>query len=197
MTADQKRKKLRRDLRLARQSLSPRQQRVAAENLTRRLCIHPLFIRSGRIGLYLANDGEIDPAGIARAALKYNKKVFLPVLNPVHKGHLLFLPWTPTTPMRKNRFGIMEPDIRQIKPRPAWVPDLVLMPLTGFDSKGNRLGMGGGFYDRSFNFKRHLTHNAPPVLVGLAHECQKVGSIPVASWDVPVHAVFTDKNTYP
>ncbi len=197
MPADQKRKKMRQKLRQTRRSLSTQQQRAAAEKLTRRLCAGPLFLRSKHIGLYIVNDGEIDPVGIARKAWQCNKKVYLPVLHPVKKGYLLFLPWTPSTPLRRNRLGILEPDIRQVKPRPVWALDLVLMPLTGFDRKGNRLGMGGGFYDRTFSFKQHLPGNVPPVLVGLAHECQKVRKVPMAGWDVPTHAIFTDSATYP
>ncbi|MGY0220041.1 5-formyltetrahydrofolate cyclo-ligase [Endozoicomonadaceae bacterium StTr2] len=194
---NQKRKELRQKLRTARRSLTREQQHKAAHNLTRRFCSDPAFMRSNHIGLYLVNDGEINPIEIAKKALACGKKVYLPVLHPFRKGHLLFLPWTPSTPMRRNRFGILEPDLRSVKPRPVWSLDLVLMPLTGFDKKGNRLGMGGGFYDRTFSFKQQTSSQSTPVLIGLAHECQKVSRLPVSSWDVPTHAIYTDVSIYP
>ena len=62
---------------------------------------------------------------------------------------------------------------------------LVFMPLVGFDILGGRLGMGGGYYDKTFATRESL-------LVGLAHDCQKVDSLPIESWDVPLDAIATD-----
>ena len=72
---------------------------------------------------------------------------------------------------------------------------LVLLPLVAFDAKGNRMGMGGGYYDRAFEFKQK-TLSYLPRLIGLAHELQKKEQLPTESWDIPLFAIFTDKKIY-
>lgn len=69
------------------------------------------------------------------------------------------------------------------------------MPLVGFDATGNRLGMGGGFYDRSFAFKR-IQPQQRPLLIGLAHSFQQLPQLPVASWDTPVDMVVTERAVF-
>lgn len=93
-----------------------------------------------------------------------------------------------------NRFGIPEPR-RSQRRLPPWLLQLVLMPLVGFDKRGGRLGMGGGFYDTTFAFK-HQKMGARPTLIGLAHACQEVESLPLAHWDVPLNAIATDKHCF-
>ena len=66
------------------------------------------------------------------------------------------------------------------------------MPLVGFDEQGTRLGMGGGFYDRSFAFRRQRRHWTGPQLLGLAHGCQKVSQLPTAPWDIPLDGIASD-----
>jgi 5-formyltetrahydrofolate cyclo-ligase len=70
--------------------------------------------------------------------------------------------------------------------------DLVLTPLVGFDHKGNRLGMGGGYYDRSFAFLLRRQNWKKPRLVGLAYDFQQLDKLPAKNWDVPLTAVATD-----
>jgi hypothetical protein len=97
---------------------------------------------------------------------------------------------------RPNRFRIPEPRIDARKQRKIWALDLILMPLVGFDDKGGRLGMGGGFYDRSLAYQARRKAWQKPVLLGLAHECQKVEKLAVASWDVPLQGTVSDKRWY-
>ena len=70
------------------------------------------------------------------------------------------------------------------------------MPLVGFDPEGGRLGMGGGFYDRSLAYRNRHAYCRKPALLGLAHECQKVDRLALASWDVPLEATVTDRAWY-
>jgi len=95
-----------------------------------------------------------------------------------------------------NRFNIPEPVVRHdrlIAPRDL---DLVILPLLGFDHDCNRIGMGGGFYDRTFAFMHRLNHIAGPYLLGLAHEIQRVEVLVMQRWDIPLDAVATEQRIY-
>lgn len=187
---------LRRQLRLARRALSPAQQRAAASGLYRQLAQHPLFRRARHLALYLPNDGEIDPRPLLRAAQRRGKAIYLPVLSAWPRTRMNFQRLHLHDRLAANRFRIDEPRANRARQRPAWALDLVLLPLVGFDENGGRLGMGGGFYDRALAY-RHLRKNwHKPTLLGLAHECQKVSRLELASWDVPVKAVVTDAGWY-
>lgn len=187
---------LRRQLRQARRQLSPFQQRRAAKNLYRQLAQHPLFRRARHIALYLPNDGEIDPRALLLEAQRRGKTTYLPVLNAWPRTRMAFQRIMPNEQLKPNRFGIAEPAFRPARQRPIWTLDLVLMPLVGFDEQGGRLGMGGGFYDRSLAYRSRRKNGHKPTLLGLAHECQKVDRLPLASWDVPLQATVTDQGWY-
>ena len=186
---------LRKHLREKRQALSPQQQQDAADNLAVNLLGHPALRRARHIAVYLPNDGEIDPSVYVSLARQRGLHFYLPVLHPVHTGRLVFSPFTDDTPLMPNRFGIPEPAFSDGLKRPPWALDAVLFPLVGFDDAGGRLGMGGGFYDRTFAFTRQRPRLAPK-LIGLAHECQRVSELPTASWDVPLHSITTDERRY-
>ncbi|WP_226504056.1 5-formyltetrahydrofolate cyclo-ligase [Pseudomonas sp. MWU16-30317] len=187
---------LRRQLRDARRALTPVQQRRAALDLYRQLAQHPLFRRSRHVSLYLPNDAEIDPRLLLRAAQRRGKHTYLPVLNDWPRTRMVFQRVLPGEKLRPNRFGIAEPHIDRAKQRKVWALDLVLLPLVGFDEAGGRLGMGGGFYDRSLAYRGRRSAWQKPVLLGLAHECQKVEKLSQASWDVPLQGTLTDKGWY-
>ena len=150
----------------------------------------PLYLKARRVALYLAADGEIDPVLLAMDALRRNKQIYLPVLHPLTGDRMLFVAWNQATRLRRNRFGIPQPATLAGLVSP-WQLDLVLTPLVAFDDQGGRLGMGGGFYDRTF--ATDLTARWPrcPHLAGLAHGFQRVEALPGRPWDVPLDAVFT------
>ncbi len=187
---------LRRKLRHARRQLTPAQQRLAARRLYRQLAQHPRFRRAQHIALYLPNDGEIDPHLLLQAAQRRGKATYLPVLNPWPRTRMVFQRIEPGEQLRRNRFGILEPVIRTARQRRVWALDLLLMPLVGFDGKGGRLGMGGGFYDRSLAYRAMRKKSHKPTLLGLAHECQRVDRLPLESWDVALQATVTDQGWY-
>ncbi|HKK56189.1 5-formyltetrahydrofolate cyclo-ligase [Marinobacter sp.] len=186
---------LRRQLRDKRNALTLQQQQDAADNLAVNLLGHPDLRRARQVAVYLPNDGEIDPSVYVSLAKRRGLRLYLPVLHPIHAGRLVFSPFTDDTPLARNRFGIPEPAFSDGLKRPPWALDAVLFPLVGFDEAGGRLGMGAGFYDRTFAFTRHRPRLAPK-LIGLAHECQKVSVIPTQSWDVPLHSIVTDVQRY-
>lgn len=186
------RRELRRELRAARRALSPLQQRHASRQLFRRLAQHPLFRRSRHIAFYLANDGEIDPALLLMHAQRLGKICYVPVLRRWPSTRMGFQRLTADQRWRSNRFGIAEPEANPRLQTAPWRLDLIMMPLVGFDAQGNRLGMGGGFYDRALAYRLRRRTWTAPRLLGLAHDCQKVPALPVASWDIPLDAIMTD-----
>ena len=177
-------------MRQARRALTPQQQLEAAEALYYRFRTSPLFLSRHRIGIYLANDGEIDPIFLSQSLLKLNKSLFLPCLDPLGVNRLSFSPFKSNTTLRPNKYGILEPVWH--KKISATSLDLVFLPLVAFDRTGNRLGMGGGFYDRTFAFKRQA-NKLGPKLVGLAHECQKIDRLEAQNWDIPLDAILTNQ----
>ena len=193
---DLSRPTLRRQLRQARRQLSPTQQRLAARDLYRQLAQHPAFRRARHIAFYLPNDGEIDPRPLMLEAQRRGKATYLPVLNAWPRTRMVFQRIMPNERLRPNRFGIAEPAFRPNRQRRIWTLDLVLMPLVGFDEHGGRLGMGGGFYDRSLAYRGRRKNGHKPTLLGLAHECQKVDRLPLEPWDVSLQATVTDKSWY-
>ena len=190
------RPQLRRLLRHNRRALSPAEQRQAAQGVYRQLAQNLLFRRARHVSLYLPMDGEIDPCLLLRAAQKRGKATYLPVLSAWPRTKMVFQRVHPGEKFKPNRFRIPEPRINAKRQRKIWTLDLVLMPLVGFDPQGGRLGMGGGFYDRSLAYLARRKTWRKPVLLGLAHECQKVGKLAVASWDVPLAGTVTDKRWY-
>jgi 5-formyltetrahydrofolate cyclo-ligase len=187
---------LRRQLRQARRQLSPTQQRRAARNLYGQLAQHPIFRRARHIAFYLPNDGEIDPRPLMLEAQRRGKATYLPVLNAWPRTRMVFQRLMPNERLAPNRFGIAEPAFRPNRQRRIWTLDLVLMPLVGFDEDGGRLGMGGGFYDRSLAYRGRRKNGHKPTLLGLAHECQKVDRLPLEPWDVSLQATVTDQSWY-
>ncbi|MEE9253872.1 MAG: 5-formyltetrahydrofolate cyclo-ligase [Pseudomonadales bacterium] len=189
MTPESKRS-LRSQFRNRRHALSPGEQQYAAAALKRNLVCTPEILCAARIAFYVAQDGEIDPADLMTWCLKANKRCYLPVLAPGHhEGFLWFGRARLGDALKPNRFGIPEP-VRSIERRlNPWTLDVVLVPLVAFDERGHRLGMGGGFYDRSLEFAQAFRR---PWLVGLAHGCQRTRSLPADAWDIPLDAIATD-----
>lgn len=184
---------LRKTIRNKRQQLSNAQQKAASEQLVDRLANHPAFQAANKVALYLANDAELDLTPLIKWCWHQHKQVYLPVLHPFSSGNLLFLQYQKTTKMQKNTFGILEPKLDVTKVCPLGQLDIICTPLVAFDTTGARLGMGGGFYDRTLaNWQKY------PSLypIGLAHDCQLVEKVPVEDWDVPLPEVITPTKSF-
>jgi 5-formyltetrahydrofolate cyclo-ligase len=188
LTSASGKRELRRVMRARRRRLSPAQQRRAADQVARRLAQRPWFSNARSVACYIAADGEIDPLPLLHRALAAGKRVYLPVLE--RGARLRFAEYRNGARMRRNRFGIPEPTGRR-HCRPQQL-DLVLLPLVAFDRRGARLGMGGGFYDRTFAFLR-AGGRRKPRLLGLAHHFQEVAQLPLEPWDVPLAAIVTER----
>ena len=191
------RNQLRKKVRDLRRNLSPEQQKAASHLLLGRIRQRLDFIRAKHIALYLPNDGEIDPQPLIRLCWKLGKTVYLPVLHPVAHNRLWFVPYHSNSEMITNVYGIKEPKLIASQRRNAWALSLVFLPLVAFDPQGNRMGMGGGYYDRTFDFKAKNRGLHGPDLIGLAHDLQKVKKLPVENWDIPLRSIITDSSSYP
>ena len=199
----QTRAQLRRELREARRELTNEQHEDAARQIASRLRTLPFLDNSTTTAGYLVNDGEVNLTYYIDYIWQTSgaKQFALPVLHPVCKGHLLFLSYTPHSQLVKNKYNIEEPVLSCENVIPVRQCDVILMPLVGFDVSGNRLGMGGGYYDRTLSFtQREQDAHSPsggkaPKLVGIAHDIQEVDTLPIAPWDVPLDAIVTPSRT--
>ncbi|MBT3197967.1 MAG: 5-formyltetrahydrofolate cyclo-ligase [Gammaproteobacteria bacterium] len=187
------RARLRASIRQQRTALSDAEHQLHADQLYQHLVPHKLFQRSRRIAGFIANDGEIDPQPLLNHALERGYHCFLPVLNQLHGNRLWFAPLRDDTPLASNRYGIPEPPLFPPQPTPAWSIDLVLTPLVAFDQLGGRIGMGGGFYDRTFNHPKRSLNRQRPFLLGLAHAFQQVDRVELNPWDVMLDGIATEE----
>ncbi|MBI5041761.1 MAG: 5-formyltetrahydrofolate cyclo-ligase [Gammaproteobacteria bacterium] len=183
-------------MRAARRALTEHERWQCAHDCARHLLNHHAFRNARRIAAYLPADGELDTAPLIERAWEMGKRVYLPVLLPHGENRLWFARYTPDTHLVDNRFGIPEPARAAHTRASPLALDLVLTPLVAFDAHGHRLGMGGGFYDRSFAYLRHHTRWLRPRLIGLAYDFQRHARLPSQPWDVPLHAVVTDRHLY-
>ncbi len=161
----------------------------ASTKIAAHFCQTEAFGRSQHIAAYFSVKGEIDPSQIMTIAWQHNKNIYVPSLS-TETRLLTFPQYQVGDPLEKNRYGIDE--LANSK-RKAILPeelDIVLLPIVAFDNKGNRVGMGAGFYDYTFQDR------PGPLLIGIAHEFQKVDSIPADPWDIPLHGVVTEKDFY-
>lgn len=184
---------LRSFLREKRQELGPEQQEAASVALFDLLRNQDFFRVAQRIAFYQVADGEIDPRMLLDLALSEGKSCFLPVIQQDNPEFISFAPYDADTELVPNKWGIAEPPASEIISPTNF--DVVFVPLVVFSKDCFRLGMGKGFYDRTFSFKI-LNRRSSPMLVGLAHENQLVDSFPVESWDVRLDAVATEKKIY-
>lgn len=171
-----------------------RQNNQAIVNQVKRL---PSFLNAKNIAIYVDAQGEVETQTLIKFALKTKKRVFLPVLDPFNKRHMHFIRYTARSPLVKNRFKMLEPKLSLRGRMPKRCLSTVLCPLVAFDENCQRMGMGGGFYDRYFAFKnKQLGAKRPPKLVGLAYDFQKIEEIAAQPWDVAMHAIVSDKKVY-
>lgn len=189
-------KALRRKLRKLRRSLSNAEQQKASRNLTTQVYRSRLLLKHRFIALYLGSDGELNPEILIKQLWRQKKQVYLPVIHPFSSNRLFFCRIQPNTKLNKNKFGILEPNFKTSLRIPRQFLSLVLMPLVAFDAAGNRMGMGGGFYDRSFAYKADKTKKSKPALVGIAHSFQEQASLPIEPWDIPLEGILTEKDYY-
>ena len=143
-----------------------------------------------RLAAFIAADAELDPGPMIALARARGRAVYLPTLRPPPHRTLAFVRAEAGAELRPNRYGIPEPSGGpEVDPR---FLDLVLVPVVGFDGAGNRLGMGAGYYDRTFAFRGARREWRGPRLIGVAYDCQEVDAIDARDWDVPLDGIVTE-----
>ena len=180
------RNQLRQQIRKTRANLTALQQQQAENSITQQALALIEERNAQHIALYVSFDGEISTDKLIKTLWAQDKHVYLPALHPFNPNHLLFLRYLPDTPMLKNKFGIWEPKLNVQNVLPLDELDILFTPLVAFDKEGNRLGMGGGFYDRTLQ----NWQNSSFITVGLAHQCQQVEQLPTEAWDVPLYRIL-------
>lgn len=182
------RQHLRLELRARRAALPPGERLAAADAVARHLSAEPELREPGYVGGYWAVGGEV-PLHAVQLRLAPGQLWCLPVVQ--EDGSLRFAPWRAGDPLANNRFGIPEPAVEPASTLAPEALSLVLVPLLGWDREGHRLGMGGGYYDRSFAFRRERP--GPPWLVGVAYGCQELPGLDAEPWDVGLDALATER----
>ena len=178
----------RQTLRQRRQAISPSERIQRDADISQHLHNCALALRCRHIAGYLANDGEPSNDAFIKRCWQQDRAYYLPI---VKNKTLLFARYKPNEPLVSNKYSIKEPLPSILLP--AKFLSAILVPLVGYDLKGNRLGMGGGFYDRALSFVRRLPCQKRPLLIGIAYGCQRVKHINKQPWDVPLDAVINEK----
>lgn len=185
---------IRQTLRNKRKALSLQHQELHAQKAFNvfKEWLQSKYPQPSKIAFFLSQDGELNTHPCIEYLFNETQhQVYLPVLQTRTDLHMAFAHYHSQSTMVTNKFGIKEPKESHNKHFSGEDMDIVMMPLVGFDNHGNRLGMGGGYYDRTFEFK--LNRNiCSPKLIGWAHQCQQLETLPHYSWDVPLDGIITE-----
>ncbi|HAT1757502.1 TPA: 5-formyltetrahydrofolate cyclo-ligase [Legionella pneumophila subsp. pneumophila] len=186
--SDQYKVALRNTIKQVRSKLSVSYRTASSNQICTRIRSLEQYRQAKRIALYFAVNGEVDLTFLWKSAPLQGKYCYFPVLN--NDSTLSFLPATPNTPFKTNKYDIPEPDVDIELALPVNELDLIIMPLVAFDAHCTRLGMGSGYYDRT------LSNKSKAHLLGVAYQFQRVDYIEPRPWDVPLDAVITQKAIY-
>lgn len=180
LSISEQRNQLRKQMRAKRLALTADEQAFATQDIIPKSLALIERYSAQHIAFYLPFNGEISPLALMDRLIKQDKKIYLPVLHPFSTNQLLFLKYQGEAQLERNRLGVLQPklDVRNVLPLNEL--EMIFVPLVACDKQGNRLGMGGGFYDRTLAQAKQL------ISVGLAHQCQQLEHLPLESWDEPL-----------
>jgi 5-formyltetrahydrofolate cyclo-ligase len=179
---------IRNDVRAKRAALEPAYRDAASANIAEKIFRAHWFSRAENIACYLSVGAEVDSWPVVARAWLMGKRIFAPVVQ--ENMSLQFREITAETDLGGTSFGLFEPlSGALISPRKL---DIVITPLVAYDKNMNRVGMGGGCYDRTFAFLRNRRAYRHPKLIGVAFACQEVEKIDANAWDIPLFQVLTD-----
>ena len=175
---------LRRRLRERRAAVSSLLRDEASRQSAAHLPLLPAWPDCRRVAVYKPSAEEFETSAIVARARGEGMAIYLPVIEP--GARLTFALWCEDDSLVQNRFGLAEPG--PDAPRIALAElDVIFLPVVGWDRRGGRLGMGGGYYDRTLEGQSGAT------LVGLAYASQECDDIPRETWDVPLDFVLTER----
>ena len=189
-TSAQRKSALRRELRRKRSEIPPEDAREAALAAACHLAGSASLRRAQHIAVYLHYGSELGTTALLDILLREGKNVYVPRIG--RERRMRFVEITATTPLRLNMLGIKEPAGR-LRTRRVKQLDVIIVPLLGFDGNGQRLGNGGGYYDRALASPRPFRK---PLLVGYGYEIQRTAVIPSEPWDIRLDAVATESGLY-
>lgn len=174
---------LRKNMRRKRARIGLRYRGKAARKTVNLVSDLSLFRNSQHLACYLAIGGELDCLLLIKYAWRQGKKIYLPLLQRANNEEpMRFVAYRPGMLLKQNRYGILEPVSSQsISPRAL---DLVLTPFVLCDKQLNRVGMGGGYYDRTFAFKKSSAQVLKPILLGIGYAFQQIVKLEPQQWDV-------------
>ncbi|WP_225624846.1 5-formyltetrahydrofolate cyclo-ligase [Blochmannia endosymbiont of Colobopsis nipponica] len=184
------RKILRKKFRNLRKKQTLQQQCMAEQKIIKYIINDPYIKKIKKIALFISFDGEIQTRLLIKKLLQKNKEIYLPIIqySKISK-YLIFSKYTYSTPLLINKFHIQEPEWDINTLIPVEEIDILFIPLVAFDKCGNRLGTGGGFYDRIL---AHWFHKQKFLPIGLAYDCQlSKKNIPIEPWDVSLPEIIT------
>ncbi len=182
---------LRSELQARRAAATPTQRITAAQGLRSTLEQIPEFLTDAHIGGYWATSGELPLMALFDGMRQRDQIFHLPVVGPMHS--LQWVTWKVGDEVATNRYGIPEPVHERSRRVAVDMIDVLLIPLLGFDRNGNRLGFGGGYYDRALEFLRDREHAASTLLVGVGYSFQEVEYIDAEAWDVKLDYIATER----
>ncbi len=184
------RKKIRQEILKQRRSISNEESQTAGIRVLNRLKGHDFFKKRKVVASYISTGGEISTSPINDYLID-SHDLALPFINIYVKGNMDFYSYKKGETLIENRFHILEPaNLEENLVRPDLI-DAIIVPLVAFDNKGNRMGMGGGYYDRMLK-----KVSAECLLIGIAYDFQKIESVPTENWDMPLDEVITPTNRY-
>ena len=186
-------KEIRNIIKEKRSQLSEKELHLTSKAITERIRSFKFPKELTKIGIYYAVNNEVDVHPLCKILWQESKRVYLPI---VEKKKLFFGEYRDTSNLKNNRFKIPEPIVGIESQISAFELDLIFMPLVAFDPMGNRIGMGGGFYDRTLDNKQLDNDLKKPILAGVAYEFQKQNKIQPNSWDIPLDMIFTESKIY-
>lgn len=197
-TINQQKQSIRKNIRQIRNKIPENESSLAALKLAQQLSVLDEYQQAKQIACFISFDGEINTQPIIEMLLRDKSVCYLPKLRPLKPNRLWFTPYSCQSTLVNNRFGIPEVDSPVNHAVAVSKLDIILMPLVAFDKQGNRLGMGGGFYDATL---AHLTTQSnikkkKPLCIGVAFEQQKVAQLPTQAWDISLNGVLTQENFY-
>jgi 5-formyltetrahydrofolate cyclo-ligase len=203
-TIQQHKQTIRQQMRLVRNSIKGIEAAQAAIALTHQLSQLPFYAKAKRVASFLSFDGELKTRPLIEQLVADKGHCYLPKIKPNKPNRLWFMPYDLQCPMAQNKYGISEVDLSLNHALAISKLDLILMPLVAFDHKGNRLGMGGGYYDASLAHLKHktalnyqtATKIKRPLCIGIAYEQQRVAQLPKQQWDFALDGVLTPEQFY-